>query len=225
MRAAAALARAEELAHPASLARARFYACALSQLVGDRRAVQEEAKVLLALASEQGFAYWAGCAMVLEGWSLADGERASDGIATYRATGATLLDLYFLALLAQAQRRRGELPAAEETTADALGRMRTSGVRHYEAELLRLRGEQLLARSPPDPIAAEGCLVEALETARRQRAKMWELRAALSLARQRRGQGRLREARDLLAPIHGWFTEGLNMPDLIEAKALLGELQ
>ena len=102
--------------------------------------------------------------------------------------------------------------------------VRRTGERYYEAELLRLRGELLLAKPMPDPIAAERSLVEALEAARRQRARMWELRAATTLAQHRRDQGRAREARDLLAPVYGWFTESFDAPDLQEAKAMLDEL-
>jgi predicted ATPase len=203
----------------------------LSQFVGDRIAVQEQAEALLALASEQGFAYWAGCGMVLEGWSLADLGRASEGIArirqgiaAYRATGAAHFDPYFLDLLTQALRREGQVPEAEGTVAEGLDLVRRTGNRYYEAELLRRRGELLLARPVPDPLAAERCLVLSLETARRQRARMWELRAAASLARLRRDQGRRREAHDLLASVYGWFTEGLDTHDLIEAKELLDVL-
>jgi class 3 adenylate cyclase/predicted ATPase len=231
-RADAALARARELAHPASLAFALFHAgSGLSQFAGDRTAVQERTEALLALASEQGFAFWAGCAMVLEGWSLADRGRASEGIArirqglaAYHATGASHFDPHFLGLLAQAQRRQGELAEAEGTVAEALDTVCRTGERYYEAELLRLRAELRLARPTPDPVAAERGLVEALEAARRQGARMWELRAAASLARLQRAQGRRREARDLLAPVYGWFTEGFDTPDLQEAKALRDEL-
>ncbi|HEX6016309.1 MAG TPA: hypothetical protein VFY87_31790, partial [Geminicoccaceae bacterium] len=231
-RAEAALAQARELAHPASLAFGLFFAgSALSQFVGDRMAVQEQAEALLALASEQGFAYWAGCAMVLEGWSLADQGRASEGtarirqgIAAYRATGSSHFDPYFLGLLAQAQHCDGHVAEAEATVAEALDLAHRTGERYYEPELFRLRGELLLARPVPDPLTAEGCLIKALETARRQRARMWELRAAMSLARLQRDQGRRREAHDLLAPVYDRFTEGFDMPDLKEMATLLDEL-
>jgi class 3 adenylate cyclase/predicted ATPase len=227
-RADAALARARELTHPASLAFALFFACGLARFADDRQAVQGRAEALHALASEQGFAYRVGCAMVLEGSSLADRGRASEGIArirqgiaAYRATGAVHFDPYFLGLLAQAQRRAGRVPEAEGTVAEALAMVRRTEERYYEVELLRLRGELLLARSPPDPIAAERSLVEALETARRQQTKMWELRAATFLARHWRDEGRTRQAYDLLAPVYGWFTEGFDTPDLQAAKTLL----
>ena len=102
--------------------------------------------------------------------------------------------------------------------------VRRTGQGYYEAELLRLQGELLLARSPPDPIAAERCLVEALATARRQQARMWELRATTTLARHWHGEGRARPAHDFLASAYGWFTEGFDTPDLQEARALLDAL-
>lgn len=108
--------------------------------------------------------------------------------------------------------------------ADAVDRARRTGERYFEAELLRLRAELLLSGATPDPTSAERCLVEALEVARRQQARMWELRAALSLARHWHDEGRARPAHDLLASASGWFTEGFDMPDLRAAKVLLQEL-
>jgi predicted ATPase len=170
--------------------------------------------------------------MIFGGWSLANQRRESEGvthiregITALRTTGAALFVPYFLGLLAQAQQYQGQVPQAEETLADALEWVRRTGQRYYEAELLRRRGELLLARSTPDPSTAERCLIEALETARSQQAKMWELRAAVSLARLWRDQGKRAEARDLLVPIYDWFTEGFDTTDLKDAKALLDELR
>ena len=169
--------------------------------------------------------------MIFEGWSLADQGQTSEGISRIRegitalsATGAALFVPHFFALLAQAQQYQGQVPQAEETLADALEWVRRTGERYYEAELLRGRGELLLARPTPDPRTVEHCLVEALETARRQRAKTWELRAAVTLARLWRDEGKRIRARDLLAPIYGWFTEGFDTADLKDAKELLDEL-
>jgi predicted ATPase len=102
--------------------------------------------------------------------------------------------------------------------------VRRTGERYYQAELLRNRGELLLARPTPDPTTAERCLIEALETARCQQAKMWELRAAVSLARLWAHQGKRAQAADLLASVYGWFTEGFDTQDLKDAKALLDTL-
>jgi predicted ATPase len=105
---------------------------------------------------------------------------------------------------------------------DALQIAERTGERWLEAELYRHKGRLLLRKGHPE--AAEELYCKALSIARQQEAKMWELRAAASLARLRRDQGRRSEARDLLAPVYGWFTEGFEMPDLKEAKALLETL-
>ena len=99
-----------------------------------------------------------------------------------------------------------------------------TGERWFEAELHRLRGQWLIAHRSDEQGEAEACFERALAVARRQSAKIWELRTAVSFARLRRNQGRPVEARDLLAPVYEWFTEGLDTPDLEEAKALLDKL-
>ena len=105
---------------------------------------------------------------------------------------------------------------------DALDRVDRTGGRWFEAELHRVRGELLLVT--PAPRAAEASFRRALTVAREQSARMWELRAAISLARLWRDQNKRTEARDLLAPVYGWFTEGFDTPDLKEAATLLAEL-
>jgi predicted ATPase len=100
----------------------------------------------------------------------------------------------------------------------------TTGERHTEAEMHRLHGELLLRHAVPEAQAAEACFQRALDMARRQQAKWWELRAAMSLARLWQRQGKDSAARELLAPIYGWFTEGFDTADLQEAKALLAAL-
>jgi predicted ATPase len=145
-------------------------------------------------------------------------------LADYRATGSELFSSYFLALLADAHSRAGQAGTGLRLAADALDRVEQTGVRWIEAELYRLQGELLLALPNPDQPEAEACFRQALGVAREQDAKMWELRAATSLARSLIEQGRLAEGYDLLAPIYGWFAEGLDTPDLSDAKALLEEL-
>ena len=102
--------------------------------------------------------------------------------------------------------------------------MARTEVRLFEAELRRIEGELRLLAGAPEA-EAEACFAEALAVARRQEARSFELRAATSLARLWRDQGRRAEAHDLLAPVHGWFTEGFDTPDLRDAKALLDELR
>jgi predicted ATPase len=106
---------------------------------------------------------------------------------------------------------------------EAIGVVEQTEEREFEAELHRMRGELLVRKGRIDE--AEAALTRALSISRRQQARMWELRAAASLARLRRDQGRYAEARDLLAPIYGWFTEGFETPDLRQAKALLDEMK
>jgi predicted ATPase len=168
----------------------------------------------MTLSTEQGFPFWWARGMILQGWALAGlGSREEgiaqmrQGLATYQATGAKLGRSHFLALLAEA------LVAVHKTREC-----------FYEAELYRFKGELLLARSAEHYAQAEACFRQALEVSRRQQAKSLELRAAMSLSQLRQRQGKRAEARDLLAPIYGWFTEGFDTEDLQEAKALLEEL-
>ncbi len=109
-------------------------------------------------------------------------------------------------------------------TAEALADVARSGERFWEAELHRLKGQLLLENDAANKPDAEACFRSAIEIARLQEARSWELRAATSLARLWRGQSKPDDARDLLAPIYDWFTEGFDTPDLKDAKALLNEL-
>ena len=118
----------------------------------------------------------------------------------------------------------GEFAEALRLLAKVLDRVERTGERWFEAELYRLKGGVMLSLPEDDGREAEGCFRRALDIARHQQAKSWELRAATSLARLRRDQGRRVEARELLAPVYGWFTEGFDTADLKDAKALLDEL-
>jgi predicted ATPase len=146
------------------------------------------------------------------------------GLTAYEATGAELERPYSLALLAEAYGHVGQTAEGLHLLAEALGLVDTRGDRWCEAELYRLKGDLLLTLSPPHQTEAEACLHQALAAARRQQAKSWELRAAMSLSRLWQQQGKCQEAHDLLAPLYGWFTEGFDTADLREAKALLEEL-
>ena len=151
-------------------------------------------------------------------------ERIRDGLAAARAAGSRFHEPMILGLLAEALGLTGEIEAGLELLAEALALAQASGARGNDAELHRLRGE-LLGRLPsPDWTEVEVCFRTALAVAREQGTRGFELRAALSLARLLRDQGRRHEARDLLAPIYGWFTEGFDTPDLKEAKALIDAL-
>jgi predicted ATPase len=130
----------------------------------------------------------------------------------------------YLSCLARAHVDLGKFDDAWRCIGEAMAAVETTKERWYEAELNRLAGEIALQSPKPDTIKAEDHFERALAIARQQQAKSWELRAAMSLARLWRSQGKVREARELLGPVYGWFTEGFDTRDLKEAKALLEAL-
>ena len=139
-----------------------------------------------------------------------------------RATGSRQTGPYWLALLAEAYAGNGQVDLALLAIAEAVGEMTRTGARFWEPELHRLKGEILLERDGFEATSeSEACFLRAIEVARVSTARSWELRAATSLARVWCNQGRQAEGRGLLAPIYGWFTEGLNTRDLVQARALL----
>jgi predicted ATPase len=173
----------------------------------------------------------------LQGWARAkQGQRAEgvtqvhQGLAAHRASGAEGARTHWLALLAEACEGMRQVEEGLNALAEALRLVEKNGERIDEAELYRLKGELTLAQSSVPGLGAsvqqeaEACFLQAIEVARRQQAKSWELRAAMSLARLWQHQGKREEARKLLAEIYGWFTEGFDTKDLQEAKALLEEL-
>jgi predicted ATPase len=227
-----ALACARELAHPNTIGQALFCDWTLHQLLRDGREAKEQAEMLIAVSTEHGLPLWLTAGMVFRGWALAAGERAAQqgiavirgGLADYRATGSELFSPYFLALLTDAHVRADQAATGLSLLADALDGVERAEVRWIEAELHRLRGELLLALPEADQPEAEACFCQALAVAREQDAKMWELRAATSLARLWHDQSKRAEAHDLLAPVYDWFTEGFDTQDLKDARALLDEL-
>jgi predicted ATPase len=225
-----ALARAQELSHPYSLARGLSYAALLHGHRREWSTAQERAEASLALSTAQGFGHWVGQVTFQRGWALAAQGQGEEGIAqmhqglaAIRTTGATVRPLA-LARLAEAYGGIGQAEEGLHRLAEALAAMDTTGERCDEAELYRIKGELLLRRAVPDAPQAEACFQQALAVARRQQAKSLELRAALSLNRLWQQQGKRNEGYELLAPICGWFTEGFDTADLQEAKALLQEL-
>ena len=220
-----------ELSHPFSLGFARCWAAIVSQFRRDVPAVHEQAEAAVALSTEQGFPQWAAMGTSLRGWALAmqgQGEegmaQVRQGIAAWRATGAALLVPYFCTVLADVSAHLGHTEDGLQALAEAHTLVEQQEERWWEAEIYRLRGV-LLLRQPGTPQAeAEAWLQRALDVARRQEAKSLELRAAMSLSRLWQQQGKQAEARALLAPVYGWFTEGFDTADLQEAKALLEEL-
>jgi predicted ATPase len=227
-----ALAYARELAYPYTLAYALSVACILHGRHRPGPEARAVAETLVALATEQGFPLPAAVGTVVAGWAPIGEEPAEEGIvrmgrglADYTATGAELWVPDLLALLAQAHGRAGRPAAGLDLLAEGLGRVGRTGGRWPEAELHRLRGELLLALPSPDLAEAEASFSRAIAVSREQGARMWELRAATSLARLRRDQGERQKAHGLLAPAYAWFTEGFDTQDLRDAKGLLDELQ
>ncbi len=143
----------------------------------------------------------------------------------------TLLRSHLLAVLAEAYRKDAQIEAGLTTVAEALAFVERTEGRYYEAELYRLQGELTLQESKVESQRsqveeeAEACFQKAIAIAQKQEAKSWELRAATSLARLWQQQGKTAEARELLAPVYNWFTEGFDTEDLKDAKALLSALQ
>lgn len=182
------------------------------------------------LAIDQGFPQWRALGDVYRGWAtVKDGYVAEgisllcNGVTASRTAGAELWFPSHIVLLTAAYRIAERIEEASAMLDDALHIVERTGGRWMEAELHRHKGQLMLQRGRPD--TAEELYRKALTIAKEQEAKLWELRASVSLAWLRRDQSRLTEARDLLAPVYGWFTEGFDTPDLKEAKALLDALQ
>jgi predicted ATPase len=216
------------------------FAAGLHQYLHDGQLAQETAEEAIAIAIEHGFPFWFAMGTCLYGWALAQQGQGAEGIeqgrqdlTAWRATGAELAQPHWLSLLAETYGHVGQVEAGLEVLDEALTRVDAHGERYSEAELYRLKGELLLAQAGTGPGAqghspqwfeAEGCLQRALEIAHRQQARLPQLRAGVSLSRLWQGQGKHAEARQLLSPIYGWFTEGFDTADLQEAKALLEAL-
>jgi predicted ATPase len=224
------LAEARRLCYPHTLAITLAWAFGTGWLIGSEpKSLLQYVDELMALSVEHGFGLYRTIAFIHRGWCLAALGHPGEGISLVTSGLADLHDggymvntAWFLTFLADACHKAGQLPAALEHLAESRRLAEETGVRRYHVETLRLRGDVLLAAG--DPAAAEISYAEALAVARRQSAKLWELRTAMTFARLWYAQGKRAEARDLLAPVHGWFTEGFGTPVLQEAKALLDTL-
>ena len=222
---------AQHSTHPFSLSFVLTYTAVFHQFRREVHCTQERAEAVFSLAKEQAFPYWMAISSLLRGWTLMQQGQAMEGIEqinqglrAYRATGAELNQSYILALLAEAHGTLGEPEAGLTALVEALALVDTTGERWYEPELYRLKGELLLQQSSDNQAEAESCFHHALDIARSQQAKSFELRATTSLARLWQQQGKRQEAHDLLAPVYNWFTEGFDTADLKDAKALLEAL-
>jgi predicted ATPase len=225
-----ALVLARQADHLPSLAYAECFAGLVCQCRRDVAATQAHADALMTLAAAQGWPLRAEQGRILRGWALAMQGEASAGVALLRQglaspdVGPEHLRPHWLALLAEAYGRAGQPEAGLQVLAEAVTLMATTGLWWSEAEMSRLQGALRLQLVSPDVPQAEACFQQALEVAGRQEAKALELRAALSLSRLWQQQGQRDAARELLAPIYGWFTEGFETADLQEAEALLEAL-
>jgi adenylate cyclase len=226
------LALTRKLAHPLSEAWALLSAAMVHQLRGEPKAVQKHAEAAAAIAEERGFALYVGWTSVLRSWALGEQEPSAEAIAVMlegldaaRATGASAWTPYYLALLASTHGRLGQPQEGLVAVTEALDHVARTGERCWEAELNRLQGQLLLQEDLANQAEAEACFHRAIEIAQSQKARSWELRAATSQARFWHDQGKPDDARDLLAPIYDWFTEGFDTADLRDAKALLDALQ
>jgi predicted ATPase len=184
-----------------------------------------------ALADQTGSLNWKAFGTCDQGCLLAFSGKAAEaiqtiiaGVTAWRSLGATLNVPLYLAYLAKAHGEVDQMGDARRCIGEATTVIETSGETWCEAEVHRIGGEIALMPRDHDEAKAEEFFEHALGVARSQQAKSWELRAATSLARLWRDQGKVQQAYELLAPVYGWFTEGFDTRDLKEAKALLGEL-
>jgi predicted ATPase len=246
--------RAQVLAHPFSLVFCLEFCCHIARFRGEPHAVSEHAQAFTTLSTEYGFRQREASGLLYGGWALTAQQQTQtglaqirQGLAAYRAVQATLLQPLFLAFLAEAASRGPQIAEGLAAVTEALELTQRAGERFYEAELHRLKGQLTLQQeargwrletNPPSSQAsslkplvsrvagreAEECFLKAIAIAQQQRAKLWELRAAMSLSRLWARQGQRQQARQLLAEVYNWFTEGFDTADLQEAKALLKEL-
>ena len=224
-----AIAEARRLPHPPTLAMSLGMDALLLSIIGDVVGLEQRVDGLVAIATDQGFPFYRATGAIFRGWVKAKNADVTEGLSlvrsgsnAYCATGATVWMPLYIALLAGVCEIAGQIEEAAARLDQALQLVERTGERWFAAELDRQKGRLLLRQGHPE--AAEELYRKALSVAREQEAKLWELRAAASLARLWRDQGRCAAARDLLAPVYGWFTEGFATPDLKAAKMLLDEL-
>ena len=226
-----ALSDAREIGQAANLMFALVFASFVHIMRGNCATATALIDELLALADEKGSPYWKAAGMIERGEVFALTGKAPDavqtitsGMAAIRLMGQTLLFPFYLSFLARAHAELGQFDEAWRCIGEAMTAMETTKEKWFEAEIHRIAGEIALKSPKPDAAKAETYFERALAVARAQQAKSWELRAATSMARLWRDQGKPQQARELLAPVYGWFTEGFDTLDLKEAKALLDEL-
>jgi predicted ATPase len=227
---AQALTWSRNLRHPHNLAFALCYAALLKMLAQSDAEATELLDELTILTTEHHFPAYLAVANVLRGRLLSARGRTADGLALMRkglseiaSTGASWNQTYFLGLLALSCEKAGFADEAFDALVRALEHADSTDERWFEAELHRQKGEWLVVHRREHQEEAEACFHHAIAVAQKQQAKLWELRAATSLAELWRDRRR-QEAHDLLAPVYGWFGKEPDTPDLKRAKALLDEL-
>jgi predicted ATPase len=226
-----AVSNAREIGQAATLMYALCTSGLAHILLGDYVTAKAQSDEVVLLAGEKGTTVWKGWGMINKGCALALTANASEavgvltsGIAAWRSTGATLYMPWFVSHLARARADLGQFDNAWHCIGEAMMTTETAKERLWEAEVHRVAGKIALMSPEPDRTKAEAYFERALAVARQQQAKSWELRTSMSLARLWRDQGKVQQARELLAPVYGWFTEGFDTRDLKEAKALLEKL-
>jgi class 3 adenylate cyclase/tetratricopeptide (TPR) repeat protein len=224
-----AIKNAREIGHAPTLMYALHFAPWTAILRGDYAEANARAGELIALGEQKGAAFWKeggivirGCLLALTGQPEAAIQTINTGMNFWRSTGSSYTFSLSLPHLATAYANLGQFDDAWRCIREALTMVETTKERWCEAEVHRNAGEIALKSAQSN--RAEADFERALSVARAQRAKSWELRASMSLARLWRDQGKVQQARELLAPVYGWFTEGFDTRDLKEAKALLEEL-
>jgi predicted ATPase len=200
-------------------------------LCGNYAAANAQLDEVVALADQKGALLWKAAGMMHQGCVLALTNKASKaihmfnaGITAWRSTGSTLWVPLWFPYLSKAYAELGQFDDAWRCIGEAMTAVETTKERWWEAAVHRTAGEIALLSHEPDAAKAQAYFERALSIARQQQAKSWELRASTSLARLWRDQGKVQQARELLAPVYGWFTEGFDTRDLKEAKALLEAL-
>ena len=226
-----ALKDAREFGQAATLMLALSWGTTTHLFCRNYEAASSGADELVALADEKGAVWWRATGMIHRGWLSSLTGKAADavemitsGLTALRSTDSTTFIPGYLSSLAKAYGDLGRFDDAWRSVDEAMTAVRTTKERWREADICHIAGEIALKSSEPDAAKAESHFERALAVARAQQAKSWELRAATSMARLWRDQGKRDDARELLAPVYGWFTEGFDTLDLKEAKALLDEL-
>jgi predicted ATPase len=226
-----ALGDAREIGQAATLMYALERATFTAIHCGDYVAAEKYSDELIALGHERATPIWKALGIIRQGSILSLTGKASEAVPTitsglngFRSTGATLFAPLYLSYLAKAHAELDQFDDAWRCIGESLTTVETTKERWCEAEINRVAGEIALKPQERDTAKAEAYFNRALAVAHQQQAKSWELRAAMSMARLWRDQGKRVEACNLLAPVYGWFTEGFDTRDLKEAKALLDEL-